>query len=296
MGIELAPRRQAGGERDGGEDRDDCAALLRAGTLRALVVLALVAAGLCAVLVAAVATVLDVPGQGGGLVLAVALVALAAAPAACWALEQGRWSGIAAVAAFQAGCAAVLVAAYLTGCLFCALRAADAISARGPYGATVLEVVGWLAVTAGGLLLLALLVASIPLPPGVRRNVRWLPAAIATVAAAVAFMAGGTQVLASDCDRFAFDHDRWRGALAGDVSERDTTRLFAAVVRCGTVAGMDPDELLATLGRPSSRSEGEWRWVGPGARTVFATAPALNVVIYDGHVTTVATDEGLGGD
>lgn len=292
MGIELAPRQQAGGARDGDGDDDDCASLLRVGTLRALVVLALFAAGLCAVVVAAVATLFDAPGSGGGLVFGVALAALAATPAACWAFEQGRWSRNAAVASFQAGCAAVLAAAHLAGCLFCALRAADAIAARGPYGATVLEVVAWLAVTAGGLVLLALLVASAPLPPGVRRHVRWLPAAIATVAAAVAFMAGGTQVLASDCDGFAFEHDRWRSALAGDTSERDAARLFAAVARCGTVAGMDRGELLATLGRPSSRSGGEWRWIGPGTTTLFAMAPVLDVVFEDGQVATVTTDGG----
>lgn len=272
---------------------EECAPLLRPRPLRALVVLALFAAGLCAVVVAAAATVLDAPGNGGGLVLAAALVALAAVPAGCWAFELGHWSRRRGAAAFQMVCAAVLVAAHVAGCLFCALRAAEAIGARGPYGATFLEVVAWLAVTAGGLLLLALMVASVPLPAGVRGRVRWLPAAVATVAATVAFTAGGTQLFASDCGPFAFDPGRWRAALAGDASDRDVERLFAAVARCGTVDGMDRAELLAALGRPSSQvGRGEWTWIGPGASGLFATAPVLDVTLQDGVVVTVGAEGG----
>jgi hypothetical protein len=271
---------------------DDPAALLSAGTLRALVVLALFAAGLCAVVVAAAATILDLPGTDGGLVLAAALLALAATPGACWAFEQGHWSWNGAVATFQVACAALLATAHLAGCLFCASRAADAISARGPYGATVLEVVAWLAVTAGGLLLLALLLASVPMPPSARLQLRWLLAAVATVAAAVAFMAGGTQVLAGDCDAFAFETGGWRAALAGEAGDRDVERLFAAVARCGTVDGMARDEVVATLGRPSSRTGGEWTWTGPEVNGLFATAPVLDVTFADGHVVAVAADGG----
>lgn len=283
---------RAGDGSDERWDEDDCAALLRVGALRALVVLALFGAGLGAVAVAALATAIGVPGNGGGLVLAVALAALAATPGACWAFEQGRWSRNGAIAAFQIASAVLLVAAHLAGCIFCASRAADAIAARGLYGATVMETVAWLAVTAGGLLLLALLIASVPLPSGARRLLRWLPAAVATVAAAVAFMAGGTQVFASDCGGFQFDTERWRAALAGEPGERDAARIVAAVARCGTVEGMDRDEVLATLGRPSSRLGREWLWIGPASTVVFADSPTLDVVFEDGVVATVTADGG----
>lgn len=272
---------------------DVVAPLLHARPLRALVVLALFGTGLGAVVVAVAATLLDVPGNGGGAVLGLALAALAATPFACWAFELGRWSWNRPVAWFQIACVATLVAAYVAGCLFCAARAADAISARGHYGATVLEVVAWLALTAGGLLLLALLLASVPLPAQARRYVRWLPAAVATAAAAVGFMAAGTQVIASDCDAFAFDTERWRAALAGEASDRDVERLFAAVARCGTVDGMDRAETVELLGRPTSRvGAGEWMWTGPEVSGLFATAPVLDVIFEDGQVVEVAADGG----
>ncbi|MDA0170777.1 hypothetical protein OJ998_16875 [Solirubrobacter taibaiensis] len=209
--------------------------------------------------------------------LLVAFVLAFASPFAAWPLVTGRWSREAWIVP-QVGAFALTLLIYVGVALVAASRALMALTTRDDYGTPALQCAAWLALTAAAVLVIATLVAAVPLD---ERDGLLIVVAAALGVAGLAGAGGAVAVAAgpSSCEQFAFDRGAWK---------RDRAPVADALVRCRTLVGLDEREMQRLLGGRLGRTEWHAGYVDDG---FFGARQRLSVQYgRDGRVRSARLD------
>jgi hypothetical protein len=128
---------------------------------------------------------------------------------------------------------------------------------RAAIGTAATDIGLTLAIGAGAVVAIGVLIATLPLPVSPRT------AGIAAAAVVATGFVGAFTALAigagtDTCDRFRVDPARWRAALRGHPT--DAERIARAIDNCGAIDGAPRNTVVRLLGRSELSGGRQWSW------------------------------------
>lgn len=177
--------------------------------------------------------------------LLAALVVATVSPVAAWPLFAGRF-GHSGWGALQMTALVVVLGFYVIVALVAAAQAIQAVTTRDVHATPALVCAGWIALAAGAALLIATLIAALPL------DERDTVLAVVAGALALAGLGGAGAAVAiaagpSSCERFEPNRAAWT---------HDRERVAEGLVRCRTLVGRSERDVQQLLGGKRARE----RW------------------------------------
>jgi hypothetical protein len=168
----------------------------------------------------------------------------------------GQWAG-GWWRAVQIAAAVGLCAFYVVAALYEFNAGIGDLATRAAIGTPATDIGLTLAIGAGAIVAIGVLIAVLPLP--VSPRTAGIAAAITVVTGlGCAFSALAVGAGTDTCDRFRVDPARWRAALRAHPA--DAERMARAIDNCGTIDGARRGTVRLLLGESGAPRGREWSW------------------------------------